>query len=141
MPSYPKVAESHQCHQDPFRVSGEHPLSTLVVLQGERGGYLQLAPAAPVTSYTDAPPELFLAAKAWASFLERECPDIARVYWLTFSEVVPHLHIHLYPRYGTDTLTGTALFDARHTSAQPSWTNLQQQGLSAWSLQWGVTLL
>lgn len=144
MPQHPKHANSHQYHQDPFACpTASNPPTpySLVAIKGQRGGYVQLAPAHPVTTYGDTSPEIFLAARDWATRMETHIMGIARMYWLTFSEVVPHFHIHLYPRYRADTLKGTALFEAREEPVQPGWSPEQEALLTAWCQQWGVFLL
>lgn len=120
----------------PFQTPSNHPL---VALRGTRGGYIQLAPAAPIQTYDGLPPSLFTAAQAWAHTLETL--GAPRVYWITLSEVVRHLHIHLYPRWPDDTLRAIALFEARDQSPQPPWTPALEAALAHWAEQHDVALL
>lgn len=121
---------------DPFISSTTLPL---VALRGNRAGYIQLAPAANVQTYAQLPPSLFAAAQAWAATLQAQ--GAPRVYWITLSEVVHHLHIHLYPRWPQDSLSGIPLFEARDTLPQPPWPQSLQAALADWAQQHGVHLL
>jgi diadenosine tetraphosphate (Ap4A) HIT family hydrolase len=116
----------------------ETPLP-LVTILGTRCGYIQLATSTYTESYHQLPVVLFEAACAWARQLE--ALGAKRVYWITLSEVVTHLHIHLYPRWETDTLKGMDLFQDRENPAQPVWTDETSQCLQQWARQHQVYLL
>ncbi|MBX2860339.1 MAG: hypothetical protein KTR14_03835 [Vampirovibrio sp.] len=118
---------------NPFLIDTERPL---VALKGHRGGYVQLAPSREVTSYKEAPTEVFQAAHAWAAQLE--LLGARRVYWITLSEVVSHLHIHLYPRWTENELKGLPLFEAREDTVQPVWTPELTAALQEWAEKWQV---
>ena len=83
----------------------------LVAIKGMRKGYVQLATCDVIETYEQLPLALLEAAKAWAVILEKH--GAKRVYWMTLSEVVTHLHIHLYPRWADDALKGIPLFEER----------------------------
>jgi hypothetical protein len=119
----------------------------LIAKKGVRGGYLQLAfSQAGIEHYAQASSNLFEAAVAWATWLESQ-PTIKRAYWVIFSEAVPQLHIHLFPRYDTDTVKGEALFATRDNPTDPTghphppWTSTLEQGLIDWSTSWNVTIV
>lgn len=121
---------------NPFlALQGDQPL---VAIQGARNGYIMLAPATEICQYADLPPVIWQAAQAWASELERQ--GSPRAYTIILSEVTRHLHIHLFPRWPEDTLSGTALFDTRDTQPQPVWTPALTQALLSWAAQYGVSL-
>lgn len=113
--------------------------STLVAVCGRRGGYVQLAPAQEITQYRALPEELFLAARDWAARLE----DLGaqRVYWITLSEVVRHLHIHLYPRWSEEETKGLALFEQRESLPQPEWQPETLAALDDWRRKFSVHLI
>jgi hypothetical protein len=124
---------------EPFNTSGQH---SLVAMWGGRSGYLQVASAYSCTHYADLPAEVLLAARHWAATLQHL--GAKRVYWVTLSEQVTHLHIHLYPRWCDDEPErGTALFDQRHHElAQPqAWPAPVLNALGAWARQWDATLV
>lgn len=124
----------------PFVIATDKPLVAIVgSATGSRRGYIQLATAKVTTSYADLPDNLFLAAKSWASLCEQLGAE--RIYWLTFSEVVRHLHIHLYPRWPEDNLRGPALFEARQQPEQPPWLADDLKALDTWAAQWQVHLM
>lgn len=108
----------------------------LVALKGLRNGYLQLAANRPCECYADMPPELLLAARDWAAQLE--VLGAKRVYWITLSEVVRHLHIHLYPRWEEDEPKGLSLFESRENGPQPPWTKAVEAALYDWIAAHGV---
>jgi diadenosine tetraphosphate (Ap4A) HIT family hydrolase len=112
---------------DPFRRETDR---TLVAVKGLRGGYLQLAQPEDIRQYGDLSDALFLAARDWAARLEALGAE--RVYWLMLADVVPHLHLHLYPRWPEDTTKGIPLFEARNTSPQPTWTEPLETALTEW---------
>ncbi len=120
---------------NPFLLDSEY---SLAALPGIRGGYLQLAPTTLSTSYKDLPIEMFVAAKAWATRLESL--GAKRVYWITLSEVLPHLHIHLYPRWHEDEARGIALFEERNESTQPPWTPEMTHALTDWATEYSIAL-
>jgi len=120
----------------PFLVETKKPL---VAIRGERGGYVQLAPSREITNYADLPEGLFFAARAWAVELEKL--GAKRVYWITLSEVVRHLHVHLYPRWSDDEARGIALFEQRESEPQPEWTDALRKACHAWAEDCQVHLI
>jgi len=121
---------------NPFLIETEQ---SLVAIKGLRDGYIQLAPAVETTIYTHLPDSLFQAAKAWAVVLEAH--GAKRVYWLTLSEVVTHLHIHLYPRWLQDEPKGLPLFEARDVQPHPLWSAELQAALHQWAQQYDVAIV
>jgi diadenosine tetraphosphate (Ap4A) HIT family hydrolase len=119
---------------NPFVINTDKPY---VAVKGLRCGYVQLATSQVVTEYADMPDELLTVAKAWAIRLTNL--GARRVYWVTLSEVVTHLHIHLYPRWD-DELKGLALFEARNNSLQPNWSPLVLTALDDWAKTYGVAI-
>lgn len=113
--------------------------SGLMALCGLRKGYLQLAPAASITTYAELPDAMVLAAKDWAVRLE--ALGARRVYWITLSEVVRRLHIHLVPRWEDHEPRGLALFEQREQPPQPEWTATVRAALTDWRTCWGVVLV
>jgi diadenosine tetraphosphate (Ap4A) HIT family hydrolase len=115
----------------------------LIALKGNRKGYLQLAPSEEITSFQQLSLQFFQAAQAWATHLE----DLGakRIYWITLSEVVPHLHIHLYPRWREDEPKGLALFEKRDEMPQPLWPEDPfheiNQVLNRWAREYSVCIL
>ncbi len=120
----------------PFHRNSAKPL---VALAGTRNGYIQLSTARLITQYAELPPELFLAAQAWAARLE--ALGAKRVYWITLSEVVTHLHIHLYPRWSDDEDRGVSLFEQRDNTPQPAWASDVNTALTDWANTHQVTLI
>src|SRR5688572_26984434 len=114
--------------ESPFAIETDAPL---VAIKGPRCGYLQLSTNAIHTRYADLPMRLFQASQAWASRLEQL--GAPRVYWITLSEVVTHLHIHLYHRWPEDTEKGVPLFEAREKQPQPAWTDAVEAALVTWA--------
>ncbi len=108
-------------------------------IKGARNGYIQLATTIEVHQYQNLPPEILMAAQDWASALE--CLGAKKVYWLTLAEVLPHLHIHLYPRWENDTQKGVALFEARETLPQPEWNETTRNTLNTWAKKHNVFIL
>ena len=121
---------------NPFLSNTSQPL---VALCGPRKGYLQIAPSQEITQYQDLPKSLFEAAQHWAIALEQL--GAKRIYWITLSEAVPHLHIHLYPRWSEDEPKGLVLFEQRNTMPQPLWTDPVEQALVTWARRFQVMLL
>lgn len=111
----------------------------LVAIKGARNGYLQLAASTETPDYSQVPDALLFAARAWAQQLETL--GSPRVYWVTLSEVVTHLHIHLYPRWAEDTLKGVTLFEQRETHPQPGWTPAVNEALATWAAEFEVHLV
>lgn len=111
----------------------------LVALKGQRNGYIMLAPSRETLHYADLDDELLLVAKDWLSQLERL--GSPKAYWMVLSEVTPHLHFHLFPRWPEDTLSGIALFEARDNLPQPSWTTKTLSALQAWAAAHQVEIL
>lgn len=121
---------------NPFLLETEAPL---VAIRGRRGGYLQLAPSTLTTRYSALPETMLAAARGWAIALEEL--GAQRVYWITLSEVQPHLHIHLYPRWRDDEARGLPLFEARDSDPQPEWTSAMTEKLSQWCQDYAVELV
>ncbi|XVJ50933.1 MAG: hypothetical protein HEQ32_02120 [Vampirovibrio sp.] len=113
----------------------------LVAMVGPRAGYLQIAPRVVTSEHAEVPPLLFQACQTWASFLQTQA-SVAKVYWLQWSEVVTHLHWHLYPRWVEDPLKGVEAFNARHDlTAQRPWDLHWQMALYQWAERYSVTIL
>ncbi len=122
--------------QNPFLVETQQPL---VGITGQRCGYIQLAPATETTHYGFLPQELFQAATDWAAILE--AMGAKRVYWIMLSEVVSHLHLHLYPRWEETETKGLALFEQRDQPGQKKWTNEAIFALNRWAVQHHVHII
>ncbi|MCS6266688.1 MAG: hypothetical protein H2174_03885 [Vampirovibrio sp.] len=123
---------------NPFNIETTLPLVAII---GNRGGYIQLSPSHSVEGYNQLPLACLEAALAWATVLEAQ-PTIARCYWITLSEAVKQLHIHLYPRYTHESETvGIPLFEARNTEPQPSWTTDLKDALNQWAKTYGVCVI
>ncbi|HEY9687696.1 MAG TPA: hypothetical protein V6C52_12040 [Coleofasciculaceae cyanobacterium] len=134
----PMGESDHPQHNgaNPFTaVSTQKPL---VALKGKRNGYLMLATSQEILQYAELPDSLLTSAKTWAATLEKM--GAPRVYWMTLSEVTPHLHIHLYPRWSEDDLKGIPLFEARESNPQPAWTELTEAALDKWALDFNVEI-
>lgn len=114
---------------NPFLMSGVQ--QPIVAILGKRKGYLMVAPAHDVQTYANLPDEVLLAAKAWALTLEQS--GASRVYWIILSEVTRHLHIHVFPRWPEDSLTGVALFESRDSDLQPAWSASINHALKEWA--------
>jgi diadenosine tetraphosphate (Ap4A) HIT family hydrolase len=119
----------------PFAIETDLPF---VALCGQRNGYIQLAPSQEQTRYLDVNPRLFLLAYHWCQ--ELELLKAQKVYWLTLSEQVPHLHIHLYPRWFTHEPKGLVLFETREQAPQPAWNQTTVNALKAWAEQFKVAV-
>lgn len=120
----------------PFAYSGNGGNKAFVAIKGIRKGYIQLATSDVLETYGELPLALFEAAKAWAETLELH--GASRVYWITLSEVVTHLHIHLYPRWEEDLFKGVALFEERENLPQPAWGESLELALWEWAEQYNV---
>ncbi len=103
----------------------------LVAVCGARNGYIMLAPTQEITDYASLPDAMPLAAKAWATRLEQL--GSPRAYWITLSEMTPHLHIHIFPRWPQDELRGISLFESRDSAPQPEWSREIQAALADWA--------
>lgn len=132
MTSTPPDAQNH-----PFLSTSTQ--KSLVALRGQRNGYIMLAPSQETFHYETLSDAALLGARAWATRLEQL--GAPRAYWIVLSEVTRHLHIHLFPRWPQDTLSGVALFETRDTEAQPEWTAAIQTALQAWAEEYQVELL
>jgi len=125
--------------------SANHPFLSkatdqpLVALKGRRNGYIMLAPSRETEHYETLDDAALLAARAWATRLEQL--GAPRAYWIVLSEVTRHLHIHLFPRWPEDSLSGVALFESRDTAPQPEWTEAVQNALHDWAQQFQVEIL
>jgi diadenosine tetraphosphate (Ap4A) HIT family hydrolase len=123
---------------NPFDIETALPLVAII---GNRGGYIQLSPSHSVEGYIQLPLACLQAALAWATIVEAQ-PTIARCYWITLSEAVKQLHIHLYPRYGDETeAVGIPLFEARNTQPHPPWTAELKKALNQWAKTYGVCVI
>jgi diadenosine tetraphosphate (Ap4A) HIT family hydrolase len=123
---------------NPFKIKTHLPLVAII---GNRGGYIQLSPSHQAEAYEQLPLACLQAALAWATILEAQ-PTIARCYWITLSEAVKQLHIHLYPRYNNETQTvGMPLFEARNTQPQPPWLPELKIALHHWATTHGVAII
>jgi diadenosine tetraphosphate (Ap4A) HIT family hydrolase len=115
-------------------------LLPFVVIPGKRAGYIQLAPSQETNQHAEVPTQLFEAAQTWCAFLQTQ-QNVEKIYWLQFSEVVSHLHWHLYPRFEGDTLKGTAAFEARNDEGQHMpWPTHWQEALKQWASRYGCYL-
>jgi diadenosine tetraphosphate (Ap4A) HIT family hydrolase len=119
--------------ENPFANKTSKPF---VAIKGCRAGYLQIAESREVTSYGELSLELLAASKNWANILQ-EC-GAKRVYWITLSEVVQHLHIHLYPRWSDEESKGIDLFQERNNPEQPVWNDQLNKALQDWSNKYNV---
>lgn len=121
---------------DPFKTNTD---KAMVAIKGARCGYVQLAPAQDIQTYGELPTNVLAAAKDWACRLEML--GAKRVYWITLSEVVPRLHVHLYPRWTDEEPKGLVLFEAREKGLQPIWTEAVEQTLANWAAQQQVAVI
>lgn len=121
---------------NPFLTQTDQPF---VAILGSRAGYLKIATVQEATQYAQLPDSLFHAAKAWAAILQAH--GAKRVYWLTLSEVVTHLHIHLYPRWSDDEPKGLPLFESRNEPNQPKWSLELKTALNHWASEHQVHLI
>ena len=110
-----------------------------VVLKGNRNGYIQLATSNEITSYQGLTPDLMQVALSWCQILEKN--GAKRVYWVTLSEAVRHLHIHLYPRWLDEEAKGIELFESRDNLCQPDWTEPIHQVLEEWANNYDVAII
>jgi diadenosine tetraphosphate (Ap4A) HIT family hydrolase len=121
---------------DPFSVETDKPL---VALKETRNGYITIATSQNVEHYAEWSSHILQAAHAWAMTLEKSgCP---RAYWITLSEMVRHLHIHIFPRWPEDTLKGIMLFESRNTELQPTWTPQISTALEQWAKEFNVKII
>ncbi|MBY0404674.1 MAG: hypothetical protein K2X66_12295 [Cyanobacteria bacterium] len=113
-----------------------------VAFIGKRKGYVQLATSSQIEQFQKLPESLFVAAQAWASTLEGgSFPEnhailerALKIYWFILSDVVPHLHIHLYPRWGEEEAKGINLFQERDNPKHfYPWTSSLRDALTSWS--------
>jgi len=111
----------------------------LVALKGQRNGYIMLAPSRETLRYEHLDHEALFAAKDWLSRLEQL--GSPRAYWIVLSEVTPHLHLHLFPRWPEDMVSGTALFETRDNLPQPPWTSEVLSALHSWAEAHQVEIL
>jgi|GEM_PF-1890719 len=124
--------------ESPFIATTKLPLVAIV---GARAGYMQIAPSQITDDHGAVPEQLFIAGQHWASFLQTQ-ENVAKIYWLEFSEVVAHLHWHLYPRFSDDILKGPDAFNARnHAEHQPEWPLHWQAAVYQWAERFHVELL
>lgn len=112
---------------------------SFVAIKGVRAGYIQLACSKLTTKYSQLPEQLYTAAKEWAIILENL--KAKRVYWITLSEQVKHLHIHLYPRWSDEEIKGLDLFEDRNNNEQPQWSDELNFQLKKWADEFDVELL
>jgi hypothetical protein len=63
------------------------------------------------------------------------------VYWITLSELTPHKHIHVFPRWPEDSDQGLPLFESRYQPGQPEWTETARTALENWSADFSVALI
>ena len=104
-----------------------------------RNGYILLATREVIESYSDWQESVFNAAKAWSAALDSL--GSPRVYWIMFSEETRHLHMHLFPRWDSDMLTGVPLFETRHAPDQPVWTPEVKEALRQWAQEFNVEIV
>jgi diadenosine tetraphosphate (Ap4A) HIT family hydrolase len=130
-------SNSIQSPANPFLST--HTQKPIVALRGKRNGYLMIAPSQEIVQYENLPEMPLIAAKAWATQLERM--GAPRAYWMILSELTPHLHIHIFPRWPQDTLQGISLFESRDTDPQPEWTRPMEEALQAWAQEYEVEML
>jgi len=122
--------------QSPFVRSTE---KKLVAIKGLRAGYLQIATPKEITHYAELPVELFDVARQWAAMLEEF--GAKRIYWITLSEQVQHLHIHLYPRWNDEEAKGLDLFQQRDNLQQPPWSTELEEILRLWVEKFEVVMI
>jgi hypothetical protein len=144
------LGESQSLVLSPFaKAANESGIEKLpfVAFIGKRKGYIQLATSTQIERFQDLPASIFLSAKAWASILEgdpsldnqalqdRVLPESAlKIYWFILSDVVPHLHIHLYPRWGVEEAKGINLFQERDNPKHLyPWTSSLRESLASWA--------
>jgi diadenosine tetraphosphate (Ap4A) HIT family hydrolase len=120
----------------PFRVDTDKPV---VGIPGKRQGYLMIASAREVFRYADIPDAVFSAARSWAVTVEEL--GAQRVYWIVLSEVTPHYHIHVFPRWPHDSGKGIPLFESRDSDPQPAWEEPASACLERWAREWDVHLI
>jgi diadenosine tetraphosphate (Ap4A) HIT family hydrolase len=107
-----------------------------IALTRDRNGYIMVATHQEIVSYADFSLDLMAVAKAWSAILESH--GAPRVYWVMLSEETHHLHMHLFPRWPSDTQKGIPLFESRNTTPQPVWTPELETALAEWARTWQV---
>jgi hypothetical protein len=121
---------------NPFQVETTLPF---VAILGERNGYVQVACSRTQEKYQHLNGHVLRVALDWCRRAELEGAE--RVYWITLSEMVRHLHIHLYPRWEADTIRGIALFEARNEDDQPAWTPALSRQVQEWARRHDVHII
>lgn len=101
-----------------------------IALKGLNKGYLQIAPAKFVNNFSDLNSNIFQIAHSWAQILEKL--GAKKVYWITLSEALPHLHIHLFPRWEDQSIKGLDLFALREQCLW-SWNQETNNCLYVWA--------
>ncbi len=114
--------------QNPFLIKPTN--KKFIALKGQTNGYLQIAPAEFTDNFNNLNPQIFLIAQTWAQELEQL--GAKKVYWITLSEIVTHLHIHVFPRWSDQEVKGLDLFALREECLWP-WNENTNKALNAWA--------